>query len=104
MADSMSYKILWSDSAKQDLKNIYNFVKKKFLNGAKNVIFDIKKAPSQIKFPQQTQIEEYFPKCRRIIVRNYKLLYQVDDIKYTLSVIRIFDTLQNPNKLKSGDF
>lgn len=104
MANSISYKIFWSDSSKQDLKNIYNFIKKKSLNAAKNVIAGIKKAPNQIKFPQQTQIEEYYPKCRRIIVGNYKLLYQVNEAKNTLTVIRIFDTRQDPKKLSSGNF
>jgi plasmid stabilization system protein ParE len=71
------YKILWSDEAKADLIGIFNFIKNKSIQGAKNVISDIRNAPKSIYFSEQYSIEEYFPLCRKIVVRNYKLIYTV---------------------------
>ena len=80
MTGKKKYKVVWSDTSKKDLKNIFKFIKKKSYQGAKNVVSDIKKAPKSIQFPEQTQIEEYFPSCRKISVKNrdYKVLYQID--------------------------
>lgn len=36
-----NYKIIWSFQAKQDLKDIYEYWKKKSVQGAKNVSSDI---------------------------------------------------------------
>lgn len=95
------YKIHWSDEAKADLKEIYNFIKKKSPQGAKNVISDIRKAPKTIYFSKQYSIEEYFPVCRKIVVRNYKIIHTVNTESKTINIISIFDTRQNPDKLSS---
>lgn len=104
MTESKTFKVVWSVTSKKDLKNIYKFIEKKSVQGAKNVISDIKKAPKNIRFPEQTEVEEYYPECRRIVVRDYKVLYQVDKSKKVLNVIRVFDTRRHPDRLKSGDF
>jgi addiction module RelE/StbE family toxin len=104
MTKNKKFKIVWSDTSKKDLKKIYTFIKKESVQGAKNVISDIRKAPKKIQFPEQTQVEEYYPECRRILVRNYKVLYQINQEQNILNVVRVFDTRQNPNKLKIGDF
>ena len=95
-----SYNVNWSDSAKADLKDIYDYIKLKSPQGAKNVISDIRKASKSLHFSKQTQIEDYFPICRRIVVRNYKILYTFDDSKNTLYVVRVFDARQNPESIK----
>lgn len=95
-----SYKVSWSDAAKADLKDIYDFIKVKSLQGAKNVVSDIREASKSLHFSEQTQVEEYLPICRRIIVRNYKILYTIDEANKCLNVVRIFDTRQNPASLK----
>jgi len=43
-----SYKIIWTSQAKQDLKNIYEYWKKKSVQGAKNVRSDILKSSKAI--------------------------------------------------------
>lgn len=45
-----TYKILWTDEAKADLKNIYDFIKLKSIEGAKNVVSDIKMPQNQFIF------------------------------------------------------
>ena len=65
------------------------------VNGNK-IIDEIYQAPNSITFVEQFQIDEYRKDCRRIIVRNYKILYYIKDSE--IFVIRVFNTLQNPSK------
>jgi plasmid stabilization system protein ParE len=48
-----SYKIIWTTQAKQDLKNVYEYWKKKSVQGAKNVRSDILKSPTTIYYAKQ---------------------------------------------------
>ena len=94
-----TYKIIWTDEAKADLKDIYTFIKKKSPQGAKNVISDIRNAPKSVYFSHQNENEWYNIKYRRIVVRNYKILYRINEHKKELIIFAIFDTRQNPGKL-----
>ncbi len=72
-----NYTIFWTNQAKQDLKNIYKYWKKKSVPGAKNVRSDILKSPKTIYYAKQYQIDDINPNYRRIVVRtNYKVLYR----------------------------
>ena len=97
------YKVVWPDEAKADLKNSYTYYKEKSLQGAKNVITDIRKAPKTIVFPKQSQIEPYNARYRRILVRNYKVLYRVDEEENILYVFGIIGMSQNPKEIKNID-
>lgn len=66
-----NYKIIWSSQAKQDLKDIYEYWKKKSVQGAKNVRSDILKTPKTIYFAKQYQVDDINPKYRRIVVRTF---------------------------------
>lgn len=68
--------IIWSDLAKESLKSIYTFYKRKSLPGAKNVKNDILNAPKNIFYSKQYQQDDTNPKYRRIVVRRYKVLYR----------------------------
>lgn len=68
-------KIIWSQQAILSLKEIYLYFKPKSLQGAKNVKKDILQTVKEIKFEKQYQIDEINPKYRRMIVRDYKILY-----------------------------
>ena len=48
-----NYKIIWTDQAKEDLKSIYEYWKKKTLQGAKNVRADILKSTKTIHYAKQ---------------------------------------------------
>lgn len=63
---------------------MYNFIKTKSLQGAKNVISDIRKAPKTIYFPELYSIEEYFPEYRKIVVRDYKIIHTVNTQSKTI--------------------
>ncbi len=83
------FKIIWSSESKRDLRKIKN-------NLSKSSLKSISIAPRQIVFPEQFQIDEYRKDCRRIIVGNYKVLYQFgnDEIR----IIKIFNSLHDPIK------
>jgi plasmid stabilization system protein ParE len=95
-----SYKIVWTTQAKQDLKNVYEYWKKKSVQGAKNVRSDILKSPKTIYYAKQYQIDDINPKYRRIVVRTYyKVLYR--EAKNTIYVTGVIGTRQSPDVLKS---
>ncbi len=93
-------KVIWSNPAKTDLKEIYNFYKDKKLSPqtANNIRKDILQASAAIIFSRQNQRDEINPNYRRIIVRNYKLIYKIQ--KENILILRIFDTRQDPGRLK----
>ena len=93
------YKIKWSNEAKLDIKNIYDFIKLKSLEAAKNLVTNIRNAPKSVVFENQYSADEYATECRKIVVKNYKILYIADLHNKTINVIAVFDTRQNPEKL-----
>jgi addiction module RelE/StbE family toxin len=94
------YKIIWTSQAKQDLKNIYEYWKKKTIQGAENVRADILKSPKTIVYAKQYQVDEINPKYRRIVVRSdYKLIYRED--KNVIYIMGIISTHQSPDVLMS---
>jgi plasmid stabilization system protein ParE len=90
-------KIIWSNTAKDQLKAIFEYYKVKSLQGAQNVKNDILKATRELHFVEQYQRDEIEPEYRRIIVRDYKLLYK-EEKEGTVFIARIFSTQQNPGK------
>lgn len=81
------FKIIWSSESKADLKKIKN-------NLSKSRLKSISIAPKQIVFGEQFQIDEYRKDCRRIIVGNYKVLYQFKNNE--IRIIKIFNSLHDP--------
>lgn len=93
-------KIIWDLHAKADLRLIYDFIQLKSPQGAKNVINAILLETKNIKFAQQYQVDEILGEpFRRIVVRNYKIIYKVHS-EFEIRILQIFDTRQNPIQLK----
>ena len=69
------FKIIWSSASKNDLNKIKN-------NISKDNLINISLAPKFITFVEQYQTDEYRPDCRRIIIGNYKILYQFNNYLY----------------------
>ena len=85
----MKYKVSWSIGAKNELKKLDNILSNAKLDAIYN-------SPEQIVFPEQFQIDEYRKDCRRIIVGNYKVLYQFKNNE--IKIVKIFNSLHNPIK------
>ncbi len=77
--DDNKYKIIWTEIAKNDLKDIYEFYKVKSLIAAKKIIKEIAIAPKSVYFPEQNQVESLEKGYRRIIIRNYKMFYRINE-------------------------
>lgn len=91
-------KIIWTKQAKAAVKSIYNYYNTKSLLGAKNVISDLLQSPKAIRFSKQYQIDDINPKYRRIVVKEYKILYK--EKGSTIQVMDVVSTRQSPDKLK----
>ncbi|TDP60700.1 type II toxin-antitoxin system RelE/ParE family toxin [Flavobacterium dankookense] len=92
--------ILWDNQAKADLKLIFEFIKLKSPQGAKNVVRDIVLQSKNIHFTEQYQVDEFLGEpYRRMVVRNYKIIYKVQS-ETEIRILQIFDTRQNPIKIK----
>ncbi len=95
--------IVWTETAKNDLNNIFNFLKVKIsIKKSQNIIINIiKKVEILEKMPLIGQKEPKFKGLRkdyrRIIERHYKIIYHISSD--TLLINRVFDSRQNPNKL-----
>jgi len=87
-------KVVWTNSAKDHLKTIYTFYKQKSTQGALKLKTDILKSVKSIVFAEQYQIDEIEPEYRRIIVRDYKILYK--EIDGEVFIIKIFSMKRFP--------
>lgn len=83
-------KVVWTYTAKNQLRTIYNYYKEKSVQGANNIKNEILNATKNIRFSEQYQNDEIEPEYRRIIVRDYKILYLVED--EVIYISKIFST------------
>ena len=102
----MTLKIIWSNFAETQLDEIYKYYEKKASSRiAKKLIKEIINEPRKlIKTPHIGQVEELLKQrkieYRYLVFKNYKLIYSVDMEKGFIKIVDVFDTRQNPPKLK----
>ena len=92
-------RIIWSLEAKKALKDIYDYYKEKSIQGAKNVKADLLQAPRTIQYSKQYQVDDINPKYRRIVVRDFKILYTESESE--IQILDIISTRQSPDVLKA---
>lgn len=95
----MQLEIIWTSQAKSALKLIFQFYKEKSLSGAKNVKNDILNSVKTIRFSEQFQVDNINNKYRRIVVRDYKVLYRNDNNR--ILIMDIISTKQSPSVLEN---
>ncbi len=93
----------WTDKAKAQLKQIHDYLKyeKKTPQGAANVKANLIRASKGVTYAEQYQKDDINPDYRRIVVRHYKLIYKEE--KGKIIILRVFDTLQSPERLMEGN-
>ena len=102
----MVLKIIWSEFAETQLDEIYEYYEKKASPRiAKKLLKGIINEPKKlIKTPQIGQEEELLKQreiyYRYLVYKNYKLIYSVDTENGFIKIADVFDTRQNPPKLK----
>ena len=74
-------KVVWTRQARESLTNILDYRYKDIPDARKIVRKDIISASKEIVFVKQFQQDDIYPQYRRIVVRDYKVLYK-EDINY----------------------
>tara|TARA_R110002050_G_scaffold299491_1_gene465319 strand:- start:57 stop:374 length:318 start_codon:yes stop_codon:yes gene_type:complete len=102
----MTMKIIWSEFAETQLDEIYEYYKNEASTRiAKNLVKGIINEPKKlIKTPYIGQEEELLIQreihYRYLVFKNYKLIYSVDKENGLIKIADVFDTRQNPPKMK----
>ena len=102
----MVLKIIWSEFAETQLDEIYDYYEKRVSTRfAKKLVREIiNETKKLIKSPLIGQKEELLKQrateYRYLVFKNYKLIYSVDNQNGTIKIADVFDTRQNPPKLK----
>ncbi|MDT8411349.1 MAG: type II toxin-antitoxin system RelE/ParE family toxin [Vicingaceae bacterium] len=91
-------KVEWTDTAKTALKNVFDFHAKYSEQSAKNIVNDIIDTADTIVFAHQYQVDDINPNYRRMVVRDYKILYKIS--QKVVLIMNIVSTKVNPEKLK----
>jgi len=96
-------RVLWDNQAKADLKLIFEFLRLKSPQAAKNVINDIVIQSKSIHFATQYQVDEFLGEpYRRMIVRDFKIIYKIHS-ETEIRILQIFDCRQNQCRLKKTE-
>ena len=102
----MALKIHWTGFAKKELQNIFNYYKE---NAGFKVATKLSEqiVKQTLKLSDQPEIgakEEYLnerkQEFRHLIYKNYKIIYWINIEKNRIDISDVFDTRQNPIKLK----
>ena len=102
----MSYAIIWSNFAESELDKIFEYyVEKASLKIAQNIIQTILNEPNRlIDGSEMFQIEDLLVDrdhiYRYIVCDNYKIIYSVNIELKLIKIADVFDTRQNPIKIK----
>ena len=89
-------KVVWTHTAEDQLRTIFNYYKEKSVQGANNIKSEILNTTKAIRFSEQFQKDEIEPEYRRIIVKDYKILYLVES--EVIYISKIFSTKRNSSK------
>lgn len=102
----MELKVKWTDFSKNELKNIFEYYKdkasaaiaRKLVTGIVNETLRLKLQPT---IGQEEELLKNSDKeFRYIVFKNYKIIYFVNSQLNTIEVVDVFDTRQNPIKIK----
>lgn len=105
----MALKIIWSEFAENQLDDIYEYYKKEANSRvSKKLLKGIINEPKKlIKSPLIGQKEQSLKHrkidYRYLVFKNYKLIYSVDLENGFIKIADVFDTRQNPIKIKRTD-
>ncbi|WP_140939156.1 type II toxin-antitoxin system RelE/ParE family toxin [Sphingobacterium lumbrici] len=102
----MGLKVYWTDFAKNELKNIFNYHKEKVsLKIARQITTQIAESAKNLSnFPEigvhEELLQERPQNFRYIVSTNYKIIYWVNGKKNRVEIVDVFDARQNPIKIK----
>ncbi len=102
----MELEVYWTQFAEDKLADIFEYYKykagirvaRKLINGILDESIKLEKSPfiGQKEELLDDRIQEY----RYLVYKSYKIIYWVDEINKMIFVSHVFDTRQNPVKMK----
>lgn len=104
----MGLKIYWTDFSKSELNKIFDYYKETAsARIAKKLVLEITKTVLKLqKQPNIGQREELLldriEEFRYLVHKNYKVFYWFNKVEDRIEITDIFDTRQNPVKIKRG--
>ena len=102
----MSFQIIWSDQAEIQLDRIFEYYSENAsVRVAVNLIRKIIDEPNKLlEKPEISQREELLldreSEYRYLVCKNYKIIYSVDSKAKLIKIADVFDSRQNPTKIK----
>ena len=102
----MELKIFWTNFAKKELQEIFNYYKEKVgLGVAKNIAIGIVQETIKLKkHPKIGKVEELLSpsvkEYRSLIYNNYKIIYCINTSNNSIEIYDVFDSRQNSLKIK----
>ena len=100
---SPKFIIKWHEEAINELKEIYEYYLDKSEAGAQNIRNEIlSKVDRLVKLPEVNYPFERTlgPPFRYIQAKRYNIIHKKNEVQKEIKVLSIFDTKQNPLKLK----
>jgi plasmid stabilization system protein ParE len=102
----MALKIYWTDFAKSELQNIFDYYKQNAgVKTTQKIIAGIVRTTTKLnRQPLAGQREEMLVErpegFRYLVYKYYKIIYWVNREKKQIEIVDVFDTRQNPEKIK----
>jgi len=99
----MDFRIDWSESAKNDLKNVVSYIAEEDPVAALNFGEGIVASVEQLElFPRSGRVvpEKGDDHLREIPYSPYRIVYEIDDAKRMVSIVRVWHTSRG--KLELG--
>lgn len=102
----MELEVFWTHFAEEKLVDIFEYYKykagsriaQKIVNGIVDETILLEKNPYLGQFEEL--LEDRFEEYRYLVYENYKIIYWIDNKKNMVVIAHVFDTRQNPIKLK----
>jgi len=104
----MELVVYWTDFSIKELKNIFDYYKENAsLNVARTLVIGITKEAAKLKRqPKIGQEEELLEEDSKdfgyLVYKSYEIIYMVNLEENRIEVFDVFDTIQNPIKIKRG--
>ena len=96
------YKVMFTTQAAQELKEVYSYISNKLyspkatlelMREINNKVVNISYFPRMYSRLITKKIK--FNKYRKIVIKNYIILYQIHDIKREIEIVHIFNSKSN---------
>lgn len=103
---SKEFVIIWSDFAETQLDEIYEYYQQRAGSRvASKLLKGIIEEPTKLirkSFIGQDEelLKDRVINYRYLVFKSYKIIYSVDDENGFIKIVDIFDTRQNPTKMK----